>query len=90
MNKVSTQRMRDVVTNVVEQSRGQSLSGQDTFRSRMQDQCRRIGQYRQAVLRETGYLLTPDEAALEWIERHAATFDNENPGNQISASSGSL
>ena len=80
MNKVSAQRMRDVVSNVVEQSRGQSLSGQDTFRLRMQDQCRQIGQYRQAVLRETGRLLSPDEAALEWIERYAATFDNNLGG----------
>jgi hypothetical protein len=73
--------MRDAVSNVVEQSSNPSLSGKDAFRSRMQHQCRRIGQYRQAVLKETGRLLTPDEAAQEWIERYAATFDKDNPGN---------
>jgi hypothetical protein len=72
--------MGEIVSNVVEQSRGQSLSGKDVFRSRMQHQCRRIGQYRQAVLKETGRLLTPDEAAQEWIARYAATFDKDNPG----------
>jgi hypothetical protein len=79
MNKVNAQRMRDAVTNVVEQSRNPSLSGPEAFRSRMQNQCRQIGHYRQAVLKETGRLLTPDEAALEWIERYAATFDNDHP-----------
>ena len=73
--------MRDVVSNVIEHSRKSSLSGKDAFRLRMQHQCRRIGQYRQAVLKETGRLLTPDEAALEWIERYAATFDKEDPAN---------
>ena len=71
--------MRDAVSNVVEQSRDPSMSGQEAFRLRMQNQCRRIGLYRQAVLKETGRLLSPDEAALEWIERYAATFDRDHP-----------
>jgi hypothetical protein len=73
--------MRDVVYNVVEQSRDPVISGQEAFRLRMQNQCRRIGLYRQAVLKETGRLLTPDEAALEWIERYAATFDMDHPAS---------
>jgi hypothetical protein len=41
----------------------------------MEQQCHQIRQYRQSMLRERGRLLSPDEAALEWIERYAATFD---------------
>jgi len=67
------------VTNTVEQSQTQSISDQDAFRLRMLDQIRQIGKYRQAVLKETGKLLTPEEAALEWIERYAATFGSEHP-----------
>jgi hypothetical protein len=67
------------VKNTVEQSQTQSLSDQDAFRLRMLDQVRQIGKYRQAVLKETGRLLTPEEAALEWIERYAATFGSEHP-----------
>jgi hypothetical protein len=63
------------VSNVVEQSRENTLSGAEAFRARMESQCERIKQYRMAMLREDGRLLSPDEAALEWIERYAATFD---------------
>jgi len=48
---------------------------QDAFRNRMEQQCQQIRQYRQSVLRECGRMLSADEAALEWIERYAATFD---------------
>ena len=54
------------------------MSDQEAFRARMLDQVREIGRYRQAVLKDNGRLLTPDEAALEWIERYAATFDGRN------------
>ncbi len=57
------------------QSRVGTISGQDTFRERMEQQCHQIRQYRQSILRESGRLLSPDEAALEWIERYAASFD---------------
>ncbi len=30
------------------------------------------------MLREFGRLLSPDEAALEWIERYAENFDRSN------------
>jgi hypothetical protein len=51
---------------------------QDAFRLRMEQQCHQIRQYRQLMLRECGRLLSPDEAALEWIERYAATFDRSS------------
>jgi hypothetical protein len=41
----------------------------------MERQCRQITQYRQSMLLDYGRLLSPDEAALEWIERYAATFE---------------
>ncbi|MEZ5503218.1 MAG: hypothetical protein R3E50_11475 [Halioglobus sp.] len=69
------------MSNVVEQGREEALSGDEEFRLRMENQCRRIKQYRLAMLRERGRLLSPDEAALEWIERYAATFDNTAPGH---------
>ena len=69
------------LSNAVEQSSDPLLSGPDAFRLRMQNQCHRIGQYRQMVLKKTGRLLTPDEAAQEWIERYAATFDQDDLSN---------
>lgn len=52
----------------------------DAFRARMESQCYQIEMYRQRVLRDTGRDMTPDEAALEWIERYAATFQwSEEP-----------
>jgi len=44
----------------------------------MEQQCHLIKQYRQSILRESGRLLSPDEAAFEWIERYAATFDRSS------------
>jgi len=41
----------------------------------MEAQCRQIRDYRQAMLRDCGRVLSTDEAALEWIERYAASFD---------------
>ncbi|NQX89534.1 MAG: hypothetical protein HRT77_12815 [Halioglobus sp.] len=67
------------MSRTVEQSRELSLSSQEAFRLRMLNQCCHIRDYRQAVLKNTGRLLTPDEAAMEWIERYAATFDRDYP-----------
>ncbi len=64
-----------VLSSKVIQSRTDTVSGADAFRNRMKQQCHQIRQYRQSVLRESGLLLSPNEAALEWIERYAATFD---------------
>jgi len=55
------------------------LSSEEAFRLRMESQCRQIQEYRLAMLREDGRILSPDEAALEWIERYAATFDCNTP-----------
>jgi len=57
------------------QGRTDTRAGQDAFRRRMERQCGQIAQYRQSMLRECGRLLSLDEAALEWIERYAATFE---------------
>jgi hypothetical protein len=46
----------------------------------MENQCHQIKKYRQTMLRERGRLLSPDEAALEWIERYAATYDSVESG----------
>ncbi len=62
-------------------SRNDILMQQDVFQLRMENQCLQIKKYRRAMLRECGRLLSPDEAALEWIERYAATFDNDALGN---------
>jgi len=67
------------VANLVEQSEDQPESDQEVFRARMLEQVRQIGKYRQSVLKETGRLLTPEEAAQEWIERYAAAFGRDNP-----------
>lgn len=62
-------------------SRNDVVIGQDEFRLRMENQCLQINKYRRQMLRECGRLLSPDEAALEWIERYAATFDNDALGS---------
>ena len=62
-------------------SRNDILMQRDVFQLRMENQCLQIKKYRRAMLRECGRLLSPDEAALEWIERYAATFDNDALGN---------
>ena len=63
------------MSNGVANSKVDALLGQEAFRLRMEEQCVQIQQYRQAMLRERGHLLSSDEAALEWIERYAAAFD---------------
>jgi len=67
------------VSNAVEQSRLVTLSGEAMFRLRMEGQCQQIIRYRLQVLRESGRLLSCDEAALEWIARFAASYGNPIP-----------
>lgn len=56
-------------------SKGTAASAEvDAFRRRMESQCMQIRAYRQAECRG-GRKLSLDEAALEWIERYAASFD---------------
>ena len=54
-------------------------SAEEFFRLRMESQCNQIKRYRLKILRESGRLLSADEAAIEWIERFAATFDDVMP-----------
>jgi hypothetical protein len=63
------------MSDVVEANREETLPGAAAFRRRMERQCRHIRLYRLAMMRIHDRLLSPDEAALEWIERYAATFD---------------
>ena len=63
----------------VEQSRPMMYSAEELFRLRMESQCNQIKRYRLKILRESGRLLSADEAAIEWIERFAATFDDVMP-----------
>lgn len=46
----------------------------DSFLERMEAQCCQIRRYQREVIRKEGRELSPDEAALEWIERYADTF----------------
>lgn len=69
------------MSKVVEYGMDDGLVHQDEFRLRMEKQCIQINKYRRSMLRECGRLLSPDEAALEWIERYAATFDSDALGS---------
>ena len=52
---------------------------QDAFSVRMVEQLCRIEEYREKVQRLEGRRLNRDQAAREWIERHAAEFPNWQP-----------
>ena len=56
----------------------EGLSAEDGFRSRMEAQCWEIKQYRAKVLQTEGRLLSLNEAAFEWIDRYAITFDRNH------------
>lgn len=68
------------MSNLVEQGRDERIEYAAAFRLRMERQCHQIRLYRLALLRDGGRLLSPDEAAIEWIDRYAATFDSGYPG----------
>ncbi|MBL8472141.1 MAG: PilZ domain-containing protein [Rhodocyclaceae bacterium] len=57
------------------------LDADDAFRVRMVEQLCHIENYRAAVLVREGRALSAEEAAREWINRHAAEFPN--PGVAI-------
>jgi len=63
-----------MVASAVEQNQATAGLSGNAFRERMECQCQEIAQYRLAALREGGRELSMEEAALEWIERHAADF----------------
>lgn len=54
-------------------------SDQDAFSVRMVEQLCRIEEYREKVQRTEGRTLNRDQAAREWIERHAAEFPTWQP-----------
>ena len=63
------------MSNVLEQSEKISAFTEDLFRARMLEQVRQIRRYRKKKLKDTGRLMSLDEAAIEWIERYASSFD---------------
>ena len=62
----------------------------EQFRARMLAQCQEIKQYRLTVERREGRCLSLNQAAVEWISRHAESFDARHPSVVISATPGSL
>ena len=56
---------------------GANTATQEDFQARMKAQCHQIERYRLEVLHREGRELSRDEAALEWIERYAESFDEE-------------
>lgn len=55
------------------------LDAEDAFRARMVEQLCHIEDYRRSVHRTQGRTLSLDEAAQEWIERHAGSFPQIGP-----------
>lgn len=60
------------------------LHPDDAFRARMVEQVCHIEDYRKGVARSEGRQLTVEEAAMEWIGKHAADFPGP-PGEADSA-----
>lgn len=52
------------------------------FARRMEDQCQQVERYRQKVMQCEGRQLSPDEAALEWIEYYAKAYAEEPTGDE--------
>ena len=52
------------------------LDAQDAFHARMVEQICHIEDYRRGVLRTEGRELSAEEAAMEWISKHAEAFPN--------------
>ena len=69
------------MSNVLEHSQKISPSTEDLFRARMLEQVRQIRRYRKKKLKDTGRLMSLDEAAIEWIERYASSFDRDTAFN---------
>ncbi len=56
------------------------LDYDDAFRARMVEQICYIERYKNNVAAVEGRLLSTEEAAAEWIHKHAATFAEEGEG----------
>ena len=52
----------------------QFLDPDDVFMTRMVEQVCQIENYKQEILRTEGRLLSPEEAATEWVSKYAAKF----------------
>lgn len=55
------------------------LDPEDAFLARMVEQVCHIEDYKTTVYRTEGRVLTGEEAALEWIGKHAAEFPDTGP-----------
>lgn len=55
---------------------------EEAFSLRMVEQICHIQQYRERVRQKEGRELSPEEAAREWIERHAGQFPAWDPGDR--------
>jgi hypothetical protein len=55
------------------------LDPEDAFRARMVEQVCYIENYKKAVYRTEGRLLTAEEAAMEWIRKYASRFPDTGP-----------
>jgi len=56
----------------------QFLDDDDSFRARMVEQICHIEQYKQTALDNEGRKLSGEQAAVEWIQKHAADFRKLN------------
>ena len=57
------------------------LDAEDAFLARMVEQVCHIEDYRKSVHRIEGRELSPEEAAMEWIEKYASQFPEMGSGN---------
>lgn len=60
-------------------TRSASAAEQEAFRARMEDQCRRIRDYRRSVIAMERRWLTLNEAAEEWIREYAGEYAERHP-----------
>ena len=60
---------------------GIEFNAQEAFKSKMVEQLCQIEEYRQLMLREQGREIDGEEAAREWISRHAREFSDSFQGD---------
>lgn len=69
------------MANAVKRQEAGTTLTREAFRARMESQCRQIESYRRAVCEESGREISLEDAAKEWIERYAASFDWSEEGS---------
>lgn len=57
------------------------LDAEVAFLARMVEQLCHIEDYRRSTLRSSGRQLSPEQAAIEWIDRYASQFPEIGPGS---------